>query len=216
MGPGPAGFRKAVAMRKATQAILTLFGLAVLFPAAALAQQSQSQSQESQSKPQTQSLAEAARKAREKKGAQKAKVFTNDNLPTTGTVNVVGAQPAQAEGEAQQGEQAQGQVEGQAQGTANPAADEQLWRGRFAEARKKLADAEKELDILQRELNLMNMQYYSDPQRTLNEELTRKSVNEHRAKIDAKQAEINQLKQAIEDLERDLRAAGGPPGWARP
>ncbi len=205
-------------MRKATQAILTLFGLAVFLPAAALAQQAQSQSQEqSQSKSQTQSLAEAARKAREKKGAQKAKVFTNDNLPTTGTVNVVGAQPAQqTEGEAQQGEQAQGQVEGQAQGTANPGADEQLWRGRFAEARKKLADAEKELDILQRELNLMNVQYYSDPQRTLNEELSRKSVNEHRAKIDAKQAEVAQRKQAIEDLERDLRVAGGPPGWSRP
>jgi hypothetical protein len=198
--------------------MLTLFGLAVFLPASALAQQSQSQ-QASQSKPQTQSLAEAARKAREKKGEQKAKVFTNDNLPTKGTVNVVGSQPAQqAEGEAQQGEgQAQGQVEGQAQGqTQNPAADEQLWRGRFAEARKKLADAEKELDILQRELNLMNVQYYSDPQKTLNEELTRKSVNEHRAKIDAKQAEVNQLKQAIEDLERDLRAAGGPPGWSRP
>jgi hypothetical protein len=205
-------------MRKATQAILTLFGLAVFLPAAALAQQSQGQSQDSQSKPQTQSLAEAARKAREKKGEQKAKIFTNDNLPTKGTVNVVGAQPAQqAEADAQQGEQAQGQVEGQAQGqTQKPGADEQLWRGRFAEARKKLADAEKELDILQRELNLMNVQYYSDPQRTLNEELTRKSVNEHRAKIDAKQAEVNQLRQAIEDLERDLRAAGGPPGWSRP
>jgi hypothetical protein len=194
-------------MRKVTQLTLAIFGLAFLTPGGAWAQGTKTQPS------QTQSLADAARKTREKKqGQQKAKLFTNDNLPTKGTVNVVGAEPAQPEGQAQQGQegqQAQGQAQGQEQG-------EQFWRGRFAEARKALADAEKELDILQRELNLMNMQYYSDPQKTLNEELSRKAVNEHRAKIDAKQADVARLKQGIEDLERDLRAAGGPPGWARP
>lgn len=191
-------------MRKATSLTLAAFGLAFLLPTVAAAQESQSQSEP---KSQTQSLAEAARKAREKKqaqGQQKAKVFTNDNLPA-GPVNVVGTGPAQPGDSAKQGEEPQGETRG-----------EEYWRNRFAEARKQLADAEKELDILQRELNLMNMQYYSDPQKTLNEELTRTSVNEHRAKIEAKQAEVERLKQGIEDLETELRRAGGPPGWARP
>jgi len=191
-------------MRKATHALLATFGLAVLLPAAAYAQESQSEP-----KQQTESLAEAARKAREKKqGQQKGKVFTNENLPDKGTVNVVGSEQAQTENQAGQGQQAQGQAQGQERGEA-------YWRGRFAEARKQLADAEKELDILQRELNLMNVQYYADPQKTLNEELSRKAVNEHRAKVDAKQAEVTKLRQGIEELERELRAAGGPPGWAR-
>ena len=193
-------------MRKATQLILAISGLALLLPAGICAQETKSQPS------QTQSLAEAARKAREKKGPQKAKVFTNDNLPAKGTVNVVGPDPAQTEGQPQQGQEgqpAQGQAQGQQQG-------EQYWRGRFAEAHKQVADAEKELDILQRELNLMNMQYYSDPQKTLNEELSRKAVNDHRAKIEAKQADVARLKQALEDLETELRRAGGQPGWARP
>lgn len=187
-------------MRKA-YAILAVLGLAFLLPVAATAQE-----QQTEPKPKTESLAEAARKAREKKqGQAKTKVFTNDNLPATGAVNVVGTTPPppvdQKEG--------QGEQQGEARG-------EEYWRGRFAEARKQLADAEKELDLLQRELNLMSMQYYPDPTKTLNEELSRKAINEHRAKIEAKQAEVNRLRQGIQDLEDELRAAGGPPGWARP
>lgn len=190
-------------MRKASQAILALFGLALLLPAPAAAQQSQAQSS------QTQSLADAARKAREKKAAegQKAKVFTNDNLPAGGAVNVVGSATTQTEDKAKQ--QGEAEKQGEERG-------EEYWRARFAAARKQLADAEKELDILQRELNLMSVQYYSDPQKTLDEELKRTAINDHRAKIDAKQAEVAKLRQAIEELERELRAAGGPPGWARP
>jgi chromosome segregation ATPase len=193
-------------MRKVTHAMLALLGLALILPAPAVAQESQAQP-----KP-TQSLAEAARKARERKqaeGQQKPKVFTNDNLPAGGTVNVVGSEPGTTQDTKQEGEGTEAQ-------TRTPERGEQYWRGRFAEARKQLADAEKELDILQRELNLMNMQYYADPQKTLNEELQRTAINEHRAKIEAKQAEVARLKQGLEDLERELRAAGGPPGWARP
>ena len=187
-------------MRKVTHLILAVFGLALLLPAAAPAQESQPQSQ-------GQSLAEAARKAREKKQAQqKSKVFTNDNLPAGGTVNVVGAAPAPAGDKTKQGE---GEQPGEDRG-------ESYWRPRFAEARKQLADAEKELDILQRELNLLSQQYYSDPQKALNEQFERKEINEHRGKVDAKQAEVAKLKQGIEDLEAELRRAGGNPGWARP
>jgi len=195
-------------MRKASLAILAIFGLALLLPGAVSAQ---SQPQEQKPKPEeTQSLAEAARKAREKKKqqAQATKVFTNDNVPKRGGVSVVGAtQQPTVEKADKEGKEGEGQPEG---------CDEQCWRGKFTAARKQLADAEKELDILQRELNLKQTQYYSDPQKTMQEEFERKAINEHRAKIDEKQAEVNRLKQGLQDMEAELRRAGGNPGWARP
>jgi len=192
-------------MRKLILAVAAVFGLVLFVPAGAFAQ-----SQE-QPKPQTESLAEAARKAREKKKAQgqtAAKVFTNDNIPITGAVNVVGstqqASDQAAKGEGQQGDQ------------ASTECLEECWRGKFTQARKQLADTEKELDIMQRELNLKQQQYYSDPQKAMNEQHQRTEINEYRTKIEAKQAEVAKLKAGIDDLETELRRAGGNPGWARP
>jgi len=89
------------------------------------------------------------------------------------------------------------------------------WRKRFREQREKIARAEKELDILQRETEKAGVQYYSDPQKALEEQYSRKDINERDAKIAAKQQEIAQLKQGLSDMEDSLRAAGGDPGWAR-
>lgn len=48
--------------------------------------------QPASAQPQTESLADAARKAREqKKGSKPAKVFTNDDLPKAGGISTVGA-----------------------------------------------------------------------------------------------------------------------------
>jgi len=49
----------------------------------------------------------------------------------------------------------------------------------------------------------------------LSEQNTRKDINEKMAKIAAKQQEIAQLKQGLEDLEDQLRKSHGDPGWAR-
>jgi len=44
---------------------------------------------------------------------------------------------------------------------------------------------------------------------------TRADIKEKQAKIDAKRKELDQLKQALSDLQDDLRKSGGNPGWAR-
>ena len=49
----------------------------------------------------------------------------------------------------------------------------------------------------------------------MNEQYTRKDVNETLAKIEAKRQEIAALKQGLSDLEDALRKAGGNPGWSR-
>ena len=159
---------------------------------------------------QQESIAEAARKLREKKKeAPKAtKVFTNDNLPTAGKVSVVGTTtaPVKEAGEERTAEGAK--PEGEQKGEA-------YWRGQFAEARAKLRQAEKELDILQREFNLLQVQYYGDPNKALREQFERKEINEQRQKILDKQKEIEQLRQALSNLEDELRRAGAPAAWAR-
>jgi hypothetical protein len=161
---------------------------------------------------QGQSLADAARKVREqKKNAPKAaKVFTNDNIPAiSGGVSVVGkAAPAPA-GEAGAGETKPAPEEKTA------TKDEAYWRERFAKAHAQLHQAETDLSLMQRELSQLEVQYYPDPQKALMQEVFRTDINEKRAKIDAKEKEIAQLKQQISDMEDELRKSGGDPGWAR-
>jgi chromosome segregation ATPase len=157
------------------------------------------------------SVADAARKAQaEKKTAAKAKmVIDNDNLGTlTGTINVVGQEPPTA---GQQG----GSAAREKSAEKRSAKDEAYFRQKFAAANKKLADDQHELDILQREHNLKQQQFYTDPMQSLRQEYSRQDLNDTKAKIDQKAADVAQDKQDLANLEDELRQAGGDPGWAR-
>jgi chromosome segregation ATPase len=156
-------------------------------------------------------VADAARKAREsKKDAPKAKrVITDDDLKkaTPDTVSTVGPGSDGATATAVQ-----------ATGDAAKAQDpnsEAAWRRRFKDAHDQIAKAEKELDILSRELEKAQTEYYPDPQKAMKEQNSRAEINDKTARIDAKKKEIAQLKQALDDLEDQLRKSGGDPGWAR-
>ncbi len=89
------------------------------------------------------------------------------------------------------------------------------WRKRARKLRAKLATAEQELDVLQRELSKDQVQYYPDPQKALMQQYNRGDINEKTAKVDAKKAEVESLKQQVADLEDTVRKAGGDPGWVR-
>ena len=68
---------------------------------------------------------------------------------------------------------------------------------------------------MQREAEKADVQYYPDPQKALNEQLTRNEINEKNDKIAAKKKEIADLKQQLSDMEDELRRAGGDFGWSR-
>ncbi len=200
-------------MRKTNLTVAALLALALPFCAAA---QQQAPPPPPQNPP---SVAEAARKAREAKKtpAKPGKTYTNDNIDAVrGVVNVVGQEPAPATPPA--GAQTP-KPEGAAAEKSAPAKEEKgeaYWRKRFAEARHNLELAEKEADIMQRELNLLQVQFYSDPQKAMDEQLRRTELNDKQQKLDAKNKEVAQLKQAVADLELEMKRAGGDPGWARP
>ena len=167
-------------------------------------------------------VADAARKAREQKKneAKPKKVFTNDDVapaPPATTATPAATTPASTEAKEGDANTPKSGDSAATKGdkTAAPDNSEAGWRKRFAEQRAKISQAEQELDILQREAQKLQTQYYSDPQKALAEQYTRKDITDHDAKIQAKKDEIAKLKQGLSDLEDQLRASGGDAGWAR-
>jgi hypothetical protein len=167
-------------------------------------------------------VADAARKAREQKkvASKPKKVFTNEDVSSGGGSSTPAATPP-AKSTTNMDATAKAEDQATSDGTAaekssgSRAEQEAMWKKRFQEQRGKLADAEKELDILQREAQKALTQYYSDPTKAMNEQLTRKDVNDKDSKIAAKKQEIADLKQKLSDMEDELRKSGGEIGWAR-
>ena len=155
------------------------------------------------------SLAEAARKAREQKklAAKPGKVFTNDNIPTAGGISSASSSSAPSGKEA-----ATDATPASSSASAN---DEKSWRDKFAQLRQKLDRDKETLDVMQRELGELSVQYYSDPSKAMQQQLSRDDINKKTAAIDAKKKEVDADQQAIDDAEDGLRKAGGDPGWAR-
>jgi chromosome segregation ATPase len=199
--------------------VLPVLGLVGI---AAIAQQQATPQQGTSQEGGVDPVAEAARKAREQKKAEPKpkKVFTNDDLGSAAPTPAANAAGATASGNAETKENAEGAANGDKDAAADKSAGankngEDAWRKRFREARDKLAQAEQELDILQRESQKSQVQYYTDPQKALSEQYSRKEISDKDTKIDAKKQEIAQMKQHIADLEDELRKSGGDPGWAR-
>jgi valyl-tRNA synthetase len=170
-------------------------------------------------------VADAARKAREekqKKDAQKPKkVYTDDDIkpaapdkPEIQNASAAGATTSGTDASAGATQAAAAKKPGDATEKEDPNS-EKAWRKRFAAQHEKIAKAQKELDILQRELEKSSVQYYADPTKAMKEQNSRAEVNDKTAKIDAKKNELAQLRQQLDDMEAELRKAGGDPGWAR-
>src|SRR4051812_20089807 len=207
---------KAMNWHKGVRSVLVIAGLAAAMAFPSMARRAQ---QSSTQEPTGDAVADAARKAREqkKRDANKPKkVYTDEDVNHAVPEAAVPSGEKAAEGTTAASQKG---ASNQASGAAGPETSqdrETKWRKRFKDAYAKLAQTEKELDILQREDNKAQMQYYSDPQKAMNEQYSRKDINEKTAKITAKKQEVAQLKQQISDMEDELRKDGGDPGWAAP
>jgi hypothetical protein len=196
-------------MRAKSSLSASALSCAILFSSLTLVARQQGNSQQTGDP-----VADAARRAREaKQKAPKAhKVYTDDDVSKP--------KPAPAAtGDTPTTQEPPAGAAGTSANTSAPADQdaktEAAWRQRFKEQRERISRAEKELDILQRETQKAEIQYYPDPQKAMNEQYTRKEINDKDAKIEAKRKEIAQLKESLSDLEDALRKAGGNPGWAR-
>jgi hypothetical protein len=182
-------------------------------PASAQSSQSPQASPNDASSAQEDPLAAAARKAREehKNAPKPAKVFTNDNLPTEGGISTVGEVSAPEKGE---------KAKGAAAPASSAATPEAQWRTKFADLRKKLQQDQSDLATLQHQLSQQMLQFYNgDPQKAVEDQESGHPLgaeyDKTKAKIEAKQKQVDADQQAISDAEDALRQAGGDPGWAR-
>jgi len=157
-------------------------------------------------------MVQAAKKAREaKKNAPKPKkVLTDDDVAHRAPDAASTDDKTAAGADQKNGEQ-------KADGDTKPEDpnSEKAWRKRFAAQREKITKAELELDVLQREVEKGLVQYYSDPQKALMEQNNREELKTKTAKIEEKKKEVARLKQELENMEIEMKRAGGDPGWAR-
>jgi|SRR2546426_25153 len=183
---------------------------ATLLPAAAFAQ-----SQD------TQSVAEAARRARaHKKNTEKPpKVITEETLDvkkgdvqsaTAEQLRIPGSPETQAP--AAGAANAQGGASGDAQGPKNPSEDE---KGRAAlkervALKEKVKDAQSDLDLLQREYQLDQDSFYSSPDYAKNTS-GKEKLDGMKQQISNKQQELNQLKARLAALPAPQEGAATTP-----
>lgn len=166
----------------------------------------------------SQSVAEAARKARaKKKNAEKpAKVITDDTLDVKkGDVQSAAAEepriPGSQETSAQPG--AEGSSNAPAQGPRNASNDEKA-RGALKERvalKEKIKDAQSDLDLLQREYQLDQDSYYS--------KVDYAKDTAGKDKLDAEKQQISDKQQVLDNLKAQLAAlpeSTEPPAAAPP
>jgi hypothetical protein len=182
---------------------LPVFLASALLPVSAIAQ-----SQDSQS------VAEAARKARaKKKNSEKpTKVITDDTLDVKkGDIQSAAAEEPRIPGSAQPS--AEGSANAPAQSSKNASNDEKA-RGVLKERvalKEKIKIVQSDLDLLQREYQLDHDAYYSKVDYA-NDTAGKEKLDAEKQQIDAKQQELDKLKAELAALpESQEPPAAAPP-----
>lgn len=150
-------------------------------------------------------LAAAARQAREKQKEQPkpAKVWDNDNIPSSGQVSVVGnaAQGAPGPGSAAKTEQ-QGQKSG-----ASSAEKKSDLEAQLKSAKDDLKNLQTTLDFAQRKLALDQASYYQKPDYASDTAGAQK-LKDEQSDIDAKQQQVDAAQKKVDDLEAQVQSSG--------
>jgi hypothetical protein len=198
-------------MRIAQLVLARVLGIFLLLPAgAAFAQSAAAPAPPAQSPSSSDTLAAAAKRAREDKPdqAKTARVWDNDNIPKAGhAISVIGQKDeAAADGtvDAAAGAPANGPAAAGASG-----APENAGKGgghlhaQVDAAKEKLASLRTDLELMQRTLVLDSQQYYGKPDYSNDSEGARK-LQDEQAQIAAKQQSIEDVEKQIADLESRL------------
>jgi len=143
-------------------------------------------------------------KAQKPKEAKPGKVFTNDNLPSSGVGTGFGANLADKKTTVEA-----------AAGDDSGSHGEEYFRSKLSHLESQLETHNRELNVLQQKLGLNQTQYYPDPNKTLQQEYTRGDINKYTDEINQKKQQIADDEKSIEDLHDQLRREGGDPAWLR-
>ena len=161
-----------------------------------------------------QSLGEYARQQRAKKppAAQGVKEYTNDNLPTSGTLTTVGQTSTASTSPGA------GSSKAEADSGKDRTKQEAEWKAKFAEQKSVIAKLQRELDVATQENNNRQAQAqvntYDVGARLRNPVLFAAENKKYQDEIEGKKKELEAAKQKLEDMKDDLRKAGLPNTWA--
>ncbi|HET9176976.1 MAG TPA: hypothetical protein VFQ24_01300 [Terriglobia bacterium] len=169
--------------------------------------------QESTTAPSLGEIARQLKAEREKQEQKPAPVFTNDNLPSRGSLGIASVRLEKgAEEEAQAGKKSATQT------AASGEHGEKYFRSKAEKIRSQMELHERQLAVLKQQLGLARVQYYPDPQKTLDQESTpafQADVDKLRAKIANAEQAVADDQKAMDDLQQELRRERGDPGWIR-
>jgi len=190
-------------------------GILLVMPLGIAAGQAQAPSQDAPAPAPTDSLAAAAKQAREarKDQSKPARVWDDDTVPKSkDAISVVGKTPADDSDNAAAATNASAGAGGAAAGAGNRAALETS----IQNGKEKLATIKVDLDLLQRTYTLDSQTYYGKPEYASDTEGAAK-LKDQQDQITAKQQEMDEEQKKIDDMEAGLSklpAAATPPATA--
>jgi len=181
----------------------------------------------------SQSLADLAKKEKERRQAVKAgvKVLTNDHAAKfDGAPITLGTPPPAAPDSVGAAKTGAGTEKPAAEGDAaaaavkeKPASDEPVdflgrpesfWKQTFADARQKVKDLENEANVLVLKLNDLQNTFYKESDGFKQQEIQRE-IQKTIYLVDVNRDNIAKAKTSLADLETEARKTGALPGWIR-
>ena len=191
-------------------------GALLVMPMGIAAGQAQPPSQDAQAPAPTDTLAAAAKQAREAKKDQPkpARVWNDDTIPkSNAAISVVGQTPDETAGTAAApGDAAAAPAAAAANGSAGAgggAGSRAALESAIANAKEKLATVKVDLDLLQRTYTLDSQMYYIKPDYASDTDGAAK-LKDEQDQIAAKQQEMDDVQKKIDDLNAELSNQPAP------
>jgi hypothetical protein len=153
-----------------------------------------------------QSVADLARRERERKKETASKTYSNADVPS-GTAGARTTQAAAAPAEQQ--------VPKPAGRTDNKGRDEKYWRNAFQTARDDLKSAQDGVRIAELNVNGLNRRLLTETSTYNREYRLAGDIAAASAALEEARRNVELAGQKITDLEDELRRSNGLPGWAR-
>jgi len=149
-----------------------------------------------------QTLAETARKERERQKRLHSTVVVANGATTTTTASS-GSTAAAVKPSAPAGP------------TDTKGRDEKYWRAQFQKVRDEVKKAEEKAQLLDLKLKDQNTQLLRQSDVYNREYRLGPEIADTQKQLDDARKQVDQAKKKLTDLEDELRRSGGPPGWAR-
>ena len=153
-----------------------------------------------------QSLADLAKKEREKQQGKPKKVYTNDDLNKYEDLrsNAPATQAAQSSGADKSAKAAMSEPYD---------SSERAWSKRFIEAKARVQDSKSKADGLQSKLNDLNMKLLRQSDVFDRENVYGPLIAQTKQQIEENTAEAAAAQQGLDDLREELRKSGNPVSW---